>query len=220
MTIPDQKSPEPNKPYTWRDRLYDLIPTIILFAVMYLVNEGLWLFGIIIVLIVAIILVPIKLIVMVRAYIGDGLELAKINFVWRFALIIFFLCATFFYDFIALPHLMAYGVGVRTQGTAIVLQIKGKGAHFVTYKYVTSDGRIFSAEQTVMPATYESLQSGSTVEVFYLGSYPDISFLVDVAQLKFETYVVFVMGCSMIFIVNDEIIKKHLAGAWQSLFTQ
>jgi hypothetical protein len=220
MTIPDQKSLEPNKPYTWRDRLYDQILAIILLAVMYPVNEGLWLFGKAIVLSITIILVPVKLIVMVKAFVSDRLELAKINFVWRWVLIILFLCATFFSDFIALPHLMAYGLGVRTQGTVIGLQITSKGSHFVTYEFVTDSRRESAAEQEVMSETYESLKRGSAVEVYYLRSYPSISFLVDVARLKFETWITFAMGCSMIFIVNNESIKKHLNGAWRSLFSE
>jgi hypothetical protein len=220
MTIPDQNPPEPNKPYTWRDRLYDLILAAILFAVMYLVNEGLWLFDIIVVPIIAIILVPIKLIVMVRAFINDNLDLAKINFVVRWMLIISFLFLFFVYDFIALPHLMAYRFGVRTQGTAIGLQIKSKGTHFVTYKYVTDGGRVFSAEQEVMSETYESLKPDSAVEVYYLDLYPDISFLVDLARLKIDTWFALALGCYMMFVVNDESIKKHLTGAWQGLFAK
>jgi len=195
------------KQETLSDRLKGLIIVAIVLAIIHGVNEVLWLFDTIVIMLIVTILMPIKFFVIVfrtwQLWITDDKKLTALFF--GFVILV----AAFFFDFRTVPELWAYRLGVETQGKAIEFRDKGN-SEYIVYEFSVGQS-IYRKEQRVSFSLYKSLEPGAVVPLKYLASFPAISFLVDPRQLKFQTVLVLFMGLAAIASLYASVIKEKVS---------
>jgi hypothetical protein len=199
---------------TLSDRLKGLVIVGIVLAVIYGINEVLWSFDQIIIMSVVTILVPIKFFVIVfrswQLWIRENKKIIGL----LFGLVV--LVLAFIFDFETVPELWAYRLGVETQGKVLELRDKGRSS-YVVYEF-TADQLVYIKEQRVSFPTYESLEPGTAVPVKYMAGSPNVSFLVDPEQLKFQTVLVIFTGVAAVGSLYASVIKEKVIAIMKSDF--
>ena len=170
MSRPDNRNQE-----TLSDRLKGLIIVAIILAIIHGINEVLWLFDAIVIMLIVTILMPVKFLVIVfrtwQLWMSDNKKFRALLF--GFVILVL----AFLFDFRTAPELWAYRLGVETQGKAIEFRDKGR-SEYIVYEF-TVGRSIYRKEQRVSFSLYESLEPGAVVPVKHLASFPAISFLLN-----------------------------------------
>ena len=164
-----------------------------LFAIIFLINKGIWSLDKVIVMYFFIAFIPIKFI----AFIFRGWQLwfREGNKIGLVLLLLIFLFGALIFDFEIVPKLLAYGIGSETQGHVSDFIITAK-SHFVVYEFAVND-LIFKKQQIVSFSYFKNLSIGAAVNINYLKNNPQISFLNDFAYLKFETMGTLFLGVGL-----------------------
>jgi hypothetical protein len=176
----------------FKDRLRALPFLAGLFAIVFLINTGLWTLDKVVVMYLFIAFVPIKFFaILFRGWQLWIREDKKIGLVLIFLLLLF---SAFIFDFDIVPKLLVYGSGVETQGNATELIVTNiKKSHFVVYEFSVNND-IYKKQQLVSVSYFETVNPGAEVSVYYLQQNPNVSFLADLDYLKFGTMETLFLG--------------------------
>lgn len=190
----------------FKDRLKALPLWAILLGIVFVLNKGIWTLDKVIVTYVFVAFVPIKFFAIVfRSLQLWFRENKKISLLFVFLLI---LVSAFIFDFETVPKLLAYGLGVETQGNVadFVITIK---SHFVVYEFSVNNV-VFKKQQIVSMSYFKTLKIGATVTINYLQNNPKVSFLADLDNLKFETMGTLFLGFGMLASLYANEIKDKI----------
>jgi hypothetical protein len=167
----------------FKDRLKALPFLAGLFAIIFLINKGIWSLDKVIVMYFFIALIPIKFFALI--FRGWQLWFRESKKIGLLLILLIFLFGAFIFDFEIVPKLLAYGIGSETQGNVTDFIVTTK-SHFVVYEFVANDS-VFKKQQIVSLSYFKTLSIGVAVKINYLKDNPHISFLSDFAYLNFQT---------------------------------
>lgn len=190
----------------FKDRLKALPLWAILLGIVFVLNKGIWTLDKVIVTYLFVAFVPIKFFAIVfRSLQLWFRENKKISLLFVFLLI---LVSAFIFDFETVPKLLAYGLGVETQGNVADFVITTK-SHFVVYEFSVNNV-VFKKQQIVSMSYFKTLKIGATVTINYLQNNPKVSFLADLDNLKFETMGTLFLGFGMLASLYANEIKDKI----------
>jgi hypothetical protein len=198
----------------FKGRLKAIAVLVVLFPIVWGINNGLWALDKIFITFIITALMPVKFFVIIFVFWRVWLLEKKIAF-WLFLPMV--LLIAFIFDFATVPELWAYRFGTETQGRAIEFTIKSRNKHFVTYEFNAGNWS-YRKEQEVTTPFYESLEPGEPVVVKYLPDSPRFSFLVDPPHLKSQTLLVFFTGFAFIVALSAIGIEEKLIKIVKNVF--
>lgn len=167
----------------FKDRIKSLPLFAGLFAIVFLVNKGIWTLDKVAIMYLFIVFIPIKFFAF--TFRGWQLWTRESKKIGLLLILLIFLFGAFILDFEIVPKLLAYGIGTETQGKVIDFIVTTK-SHFVVYEFGVND-LVFKKQQIVSLSYFKTLSVGTSVNMYYLKGNPKISFLADFDELKFET---------------------------------
>ncbi len=198
----------------FKDRLKALPFFVGLFIIVFFINKGIWALDKISVMYFFIAFVPIKFFAFIfRGWQMWTPESKKGSLLF---ILLMFLFAAFILDFEAVPKLLTYGLGAETQGNVTDF-IVTTNSHFVVYEFTVND-LVFKRQQIVSISYFKSLSVGAVVTINYLKDNPQISFLVDLNHLKFETAGTLFLGFGLFASLYATEIKDKLTSVINSGF--
>jgi hypothetical protein len=196
----------------FKDRLKALPFWAGLFAIVFLINKGIWALDKVIVMYLFIAFVLIKFFAIIfRGWQLWVRESKKIGFLLLLLLILF---GAFILDFEVVPKLLAYGSGSETQGHVTDFIVTTK-SHFVVYEFAVKD-LVFKKQQIVSISYFKTLSIGEAVKINYLKDNPQISFLADFDHLKFETTGTLFLGFGLFASLYATEIKDKITSVIKS----
>ena len=198
----------------FKDRLKALPLWAGLFAIVFLINKGIWSLDKVVVMCLFIAFVPIKFFAIVLRCLQLWIrENKKIGLLLLFLL---FIVSAFIFDFETVPKLLAYGLGAETLGKVTDFIITTK-SHFVVYEFSINDV-VFRKQQIVSMSYFNTLKVGAMVTINYLQDNPEISFLADLDNLKFETMGTLFLGFGIFASLYATEIKDKITSVINSGF--
>jgi hypothetical protein len=197
----------PDYNYAFKERLRLLPFFIVLYAIVWWLNNGLWRLDTVVIWSVVILFIPVKL----GFIILRSVQLWRIEKKMAFLLIFLpiMLMLAHLFDFQAIPYLWTYRLGTETKGTVIEL-IKTSKSRFVDYEYLVGN-TVFQKRQDTSIQYYESLATGTVVTVKYDPGNPKMAFLMDLQELKKHTLFTLLMGFGTILILYMPEIQEKVS---------
>ena len=190
----------------FKERLKLLPFFIVLYAIVHWLNSGLWGLDTVVIWSVIVLLIPIKLLFIIFGLVQLWRTEKKKMFFLIFLPILFVFA--YMFDIQTVPFLRVYRQGIETKGTVIEL-IKTNKSRFVVYEYSVGNV-VFQKQQDASIPYYESLATGTMVTVKYDPSNPRTAFLIDVQELKHQTWFTLFMGFGVILILYVGKIQEKI----------
>ena len=176
--------------------------------VIWIINYGLWSAGEVFVLFFIMLLIFIKL-VSIPLYFFQ----ARNKFKRRLSLFItlaLLLFTALSFDFVVIPDLWVDKFGISTEGTAIDFEthqtMRGK-RYFITYEFSTNE-IAHTDSQSVDATLYEKVKLSPAVQIKYLSSNPNISYLHDEEYLKMSSWLNLLLGIGIVFLLYLDKIEN------------
>ncbi len=190
----------------FKDRLKALPLCAGLFGVVFFLNKSIWALDKVIIMYLFIAFVPIKFFAIVfRSLQLWFRENKKIGLLFFFLLVI---ASSLILDFEIIPKLLAYGLGVETQGKVADFVVTTK-SHFVVYEFSVNNV-VLKKQQIVSLSYFKTLKIGASVTINYLQNNPKVSFLADLDYLKFDTMGTLFLGFGMFASLYANEIKDKI----------
>lgn len=205
MSETTSRTPDYNEAFKERLRLLPFF--ILLYAIVYWLNNSLWRLDTVVIWSIVILLIPVKaLFILIRSIQLWRIE-QKTAFLLIFLPIMFVLA--YLFDFQSIPYLRVYRSGTETRGTVIEL-IKTSKSHFVDYEYLVGN-TVFQKRQDTSIQYYESLAMGTVVTVKYDPGNPATAFLMDLQELQNRTLLALLTGFGTILILYVGEIQEKIS---------
>ena len=176
--------------------------------VIWIINYGLWSAGEIFVLFFIMFVIFIKLVSIPLYFFQARNKFEKhLSLFVALALLLF---TALSFDFVVVPDLWVDKFGISTKGTAIDFEthqtMRGK-RYFITYEFSTNQ-ETHAGGQSVDASFYEKVKLSPSVQIKYLSSNPNISYLHDEEYLKMSSWLNLLLGIGTIFLLYLDKIEN------------